>query len=75
MGGGTGSNLEFFGNNLNHWGKCVVLDLCPSLAETARKRVQNRGWESFVSVVVGLSLPLSFTFSLLLLLSLSLSLR
>ena len=53
MGGGTGSNLEFFGDKLNHWGKVVVLDLCPSLVETAQKRVRTRGWESFVSVVLG----------------------
>lgn len=31
----------------------MVLDLCPSLAETARKRIANKGWESFASVVVG----------------------
>ena len=53
MGGGTGSNLEFFGDKLNHWGKVVVLDLCPSLVETAQKRVTSRGWDSFVSVVLG----------------------
>jgi S-adenosylmethionine-diacylgycerolhomoserine-N-methlytransferase len=53
MGGGTGSNLEFFSSNLNHWGKVVVLDLCPSLAETARRRVRSGGWDSFVDVVVG----------------------
>ena len=53
MGGGTGSNLEFFGDKLNHWGKVVVLDLCPSLVETAQKRVRTRGWDSFVSVVLG----------------------
>ena len=51
--GGTGSNLEFFGPNLNHWGKVVVLDLCPSLAETARRRVCTNGWEDIVDVVVG----------------------
>ena len=38
---------------MNHWGKCVVLDLCPSLAEAAKKRVISHGWEKFVSVVVG----------------------
>jgi len=53
MGGGTGSNLEFFGGNLKHWGKVVVLDLCPSLAEAAKNRINDRGWESFASVVVG----------------------
>lgn len=53
MGGGTGSNLEFFGDNLNHFGKVVVLDLCPSLVTTAQKRVTARGWDSFVTVVLG----------------------
>jgi S-adenosylmethionine-diacylgycerolhomoserine-N-methlytransferase len=53
MGGGTGSNLEFFGTNLQHWGRVVVLDLCPSLAEAAKKRIRERHWESFSSVVVG----------------------
>lgn len=43
----------FQGENLSHWGKCVVLDLCPSLAEAANKRVKSHKWESFVSVVVG----------------------
>jgi S-adenosylmethionine-diacylgycerolhomoserine-N-methlytransferase len=53
MGGGTGSNLEFFGDKLIHWGKVVVLDLCPSLVTTAQKRVTARGWDSFVTVVLG----------------------
>ena len=53
LGGGTGSNLEYFGENLNHWGKCIVLDLTPSLCETARRRVASRKWESFVDVICG----------------------
>jgi len=53
LGGGTGSNLQFFGANLNHWGKVVVLDLCPSLLEQARKRVEENGWTEFVDVVLG----------------------
>ena len=53
MGGGTASNLEFFGENLNHFSKVVVLDYCPALCETAKKRVNARGWGSFVSVVLG----------------------
>jgi S-adenosylmethionine-diacylgycerolhomoserine-N-methlytransferase len=53
IGGGTGSNLEYFGDKLNHFSKVVVLDLCPSLVETAQKRVTSRGWDSFVSVVLG----------------------
>jgi S-adenosylmethionine-diacylgycerolhomoserine-N-methlytransferase len=53
MGGGTGSNLEFFGDKLSHWKNVVVLDLCPSLVETAARRVRTRKWDGFVSVVLG----------------------
>ena len=54
LGGGTGSNLEFFGDNLNHWGKVYVLDLCPSLVKTAQQRVDSHsGWSDFVQVVLG----------------------
>lgn len=52
MGGGTGSNLEFY-QRLRSWGKVVILDLCPSLVHTAQKRVDERGWSDFVSVVLG----------------------
>jgi len=39
LGGGTGSNLEYFGEQgLRYWGKVVVLDLCPSLVRTAQAR-------------------------------------
>ena len=30
-----------------------MLDYCPALCETAKKRVNSRGWGSFVSVVLG----------------------
>ena len=54
LGGGTGSNLEFFGKDgLKHWKKCYVLDFCPSLVETAKKRVKNNGWEELVTVILG----------------------
>jgi S-adenosylmethionine-diacylgycerolhomoserine-N-methlytransferase len=53
LGGGTGSNLEYFGKSLNHFSKCVVVDLCPSLVEEAKKRVQRNGWDDFVDVVLG----------------------
>lgn len=53
MGGGTGSNLEFFGEHLSHFGKVTVLDLCPSLAAQAQERVKHHlGWEKFVHVLV-----------------------
>lgn len=53
LGGGTGSNLEYFGNDLNRWSKVVVLDLCPALVEVAKKRINSKGWSSFASVVLG----------------------
>jgi S-adenosylmethionine-diacylgycerolhomoserine-N-methlytransferase len=53
LGGGTGSNLEYFGNNLGRWSKVVVLDLCPSLVDVAKKRVISKGWDSFVDVILG----------------------
>ena len=54
MGGGTGSNLEFFGDKLNHWKKVFVLDLCPSLVKTAQERVNSHaGWNDFVTVILG----------------------
>lgn len=53
MGGGTGSNLEYYGSGLNRWGRVVVLDLCPSLVETAKKRVNTKGWGDIVDVVLG----------------------
>ena len=52
MGGGTGSNLEYFGDKLNHFSKVIVLDLCPSLAEEARARNKKNGWSDFVDVLV-----------------------
>lgn len=53
LGGGTGSNLEYFGQSLNHFSKCVVVDLCPALVDEAKKRVQRNGWEDTVDVVLG----------------------
>ncbi len=54
LGGGTGSNLEFYGKDgLRHWKKCYVLDLCKALADTAQKRVDKNGWNDFVDIIVG----------------------
>lgn len=44
--------MEYFGENLNHFGKVTVLDLCPALAEQATQRVKKNGWEKFVHVTV-----------------------
>ena len=51
---GTGSNLEYFAANLNHFAKVMVLDLCPSLAAQAEERVKRHpGWSDFVEVRLG----------------------
>ena len=50
MGGGTGANLEYFGDGLAGLGKVYVLDLSPSLLEVARKRIAARGWSNVETV-------------------------
>lgn len=44
MGGGTGANLEFFGDKLSKLKKVYVVDLSPSLLKVAAKRMEARGW-------------------------------
>ncbi len=44
MGGGTGANVEFFGDRLDQLNKVYVVDLSPSLLEVASQRFQQRGW-------------------------------
>jgi S-adenosylmethionine-diacylgycerolhomoserine-N-methlytransferase len=44
LGGGTGSNLEYFGDRLSHLHRVSVVDLSHSLLEVARQRVQRQGW-------------------------------
>jgi S-adenosylmethionine-diacylgycerolhomoserine-N-methlytransferase len=44
MGGGTGSNLEFFGPRIDRLKQIHVVDLSPSLLEVADRRIQQRGW-------------------------------
>jgi S-adenosylmethionine-diacylgycerolhomoserine-N-methlytransferase len=50
MGGGTGANVEFFGDRLSRLGKVYVVDLSPSLLEIARQRAQDRGWENVQAI-------------------------
>jgi S-adenosylmethionine-diacylgycerolhomoserine-N-methlytransferase len=50
MGGGTGGNVEFFGERLKTLGKVYVLDLSPSLLEVAGKRIADRGWANVQTV-------------------------
>jgi len=44
MGGGTGANLDYFGEQIKNLQKIYVVDLSPSLLQVARRRVQERGW-------------------------------
>lgn len=53
LGGGTGSNLEYMRPSMSRFRRVVVVDLTPSLAEVSRRRVHERGWSSFVDIVVG----------------------
>jgi S-adenosylmethionine-diacylgycerolhomoserine-N-methlytransferase len=46
MGGGTGANIEQLADRLPGLGRVTVVDLCPSLLETARGRIAERGWRN-----------------------------
>lgn len=50
MGGGTGANLEFFGDSLGRLGKVYLLDLSHSLLEVAKKRIERRGWTNVETI-------------------------
>lgn len=50
MGAGTGSNAEFLGDRLGRLGRAVLVDLCPSLQEVARRRIDERGWKNVQAV-------------------------
>ncbi|MGL6196057.1 MAG: class I SAM-dependent methyltransferase [Thermoguttaceae bacterium] len=44
MGGGTGANLDFFGDHINKLKKIYVVDLAGSLLKVADKRIEANGW-------------------------------
>ncbi len=50
MGGGTGSNLEFFGQRIERLKKVYVVDLSASLLDVALRRAQDRGWSNVEAV-------------------------
>ena len=52
MGGGTGSNLESFGDRLRDFAAVTLVDLCPALLDVARARCGRHGWTN-VRVVEG----------------------
>ena len=50
MGGGTGANLDYFGDRLSVLSKVYVLDLSHSLLDVAKKRTAERGWSNVETV-------------------------
>jgi len=50
MGGGTGSNLEFFGDRLDRLSKVYLVDLSPSLLQVADQRIEEGGWNNVQTV-------------------------
>ncbi len=50
MGGGTGSNLEYLGDQIAELSKAYVVDLSPSLLEVAARRAQENGWSQVSTV-------------------------
>ncbi len=49
MGGGTGANIENFGNDINKPSKIYVVDLSESLLQVAADRFKKHGWENVVT--------------------------
>lgn len=50
LGGGTGSNLEYFGARLQQLERLYVVDLSRSLLEVAKQRVQQQGWSNVETI-------------------------
>lgn len=50
MGGGTGANLDNFGERLPKLSKVYVVDLSHSLLEMCRERVKKQGWTNVEAV-------------------------
>lgn len=50
MGGGTGSNLEYFGPKLEQLGRVYVVDLSRSLLDVAKQRIQQQSWSNVETV-------------------------
>ena len=50
LGGGTGSNLEYFGDQIDRLKKVYVVDLAGSLLKVAGDRAKARGWSNVEAV-------------------------
>jgi S-adenosylmethionine-diacylgycerolhomoserine-N-methlytransferase len=51
MGGGTGHNVEAFGERRSRLSEVTIVDLCPSLLKVADQRIQKNGWLNVRTVV------------------------
>ncbi len=49
MGGGTGNNLEYFGDSIGQLSKVYVVDLATSLLAVCQKRAEAKGWTNVES--------------------------
>lgn len=52
LGGGTGSNLDFFGDSIEHLDRIYVVDLAKSLLDVASRRVSDKKW-THVDIIQG----------------------
>jgi S-adenosylmethionine-diacylgycerolhomoserine-N-methlytransferase len=52
VGGGTGRTIEYVHRRISGNARVIVLDLCPSLLEQARTRIQREKWQ-FAEVMAG----------------------
>ena len=50
MGGGTGSNLNFFGDDIAKLKQVYIVDLASSLLKVAKQRANERGWHNVTPV-------------------------
>ena len=50
MGGGTGHNVEAFGDRRASLAEVTIVDLCPSLLKVADQRIQAHGWTNVRTV-------------------------
>jgi S-adenosylmethionine-diacylgycerolhomoserine-N-methlytransferase len=50
MGGGTGSNFEYF-ENIENFESLTIVDLSTALLDVARKRIERHGWKNVRSVL------------------------
>jgi len=51
MGGGTGSNIAALGEKRALLERITIVDLCPSLLEAARRRIDEQGWTNVTTVL------------------------